>query len=126
MMFGDPFLARVEEVDDEMKGRGNSGPHLIELAPSQKDLLALITLDLARLGKAGQSCSNINSFENFGVSLDTMRQAWDYLHRFRFNHECPIDIALAFFYCFHNFNIPSPRQVYRSSNVCDIAAIPLT
>ena len=29
-------------TDDEMKGRGNSGPHLIALAPSQEDLLASI------------------------------------------------------------------------------------
>lgn len=34
----DPFLARVD--DDEMKGRGNCGPHSIELVPSWKDLLA--------------------------------------------------------------------------------------
>lgn len=28
--------------DDEIKGRGNGGPHLIELAPSHEDLLAAI------------------------------------------------------------------------------------
>ena len=47
-------------TDDEMKGRGNGGPHLMKLAPSRTDLLALITLITARLCKAGQSCSNIS------------------------------------------------------------------
>ena len=29
-------------TDDEMKGRGNGGPHLMKLAPSRADLLAFI------------------------------------------------------------------------------------
>ena len=57
-------------TDDEMKGRGNGGPHLMKLALSRTDLLALITLDAARLCKAGQSCSNISLVEDLDISLD--------------------------------------------------------
>ena len=44
----------------------------MKLAPSRTDLLALITLNAARLCKAGQSCSNISLVDDLDFSLDLL------------------------------------------------------